>query len=259
MSLFGVPMEDMTVDEFLERIEQLIDRPEPALVSPINADQLNHCYERRWLRDFIAGADLIHVDGAGVQLGLRLKGQHLRHKLSTNEIIYDLARRWEHSDYSIYFLGGPEGQAERAAQYLWRRFPKLNIIGWHHGYFPERDAASLIEQINALNPSVLFVGFGCPLQEWWIRQHRERIRVPLVWPVGNLTSYLGNVPTAPLWMKRNGLEWVHRLALEPKRLWRRYLVGNPKFVWRVIKHERLHLPNPYWAKGEGKPAPRQVN
>jgi exopolysaccharide biosynthesis polyprenyl glycosylphosphotransferase len=123
----------------------------------------------------------------------------------------------------------------QAAERLTRQFPGLRIVGTHPGYFPASKTDAVIEQINRVRPHILLVGMGVPTQEKWLWQHRERLRVPVLWGVGALFDYYAGVtPRAPAWLRRLGLEWSFRLFVEPKRLWRRYLFGNAFFMIRTL-------------------------
>ncbi|TML25261.1 MAG: WecB/TagA/CpsF family glycosyltransferase, partial [Actinobacteria bacterium] len=118
--------------------------------------------------------------------------------------------------------------------------PDLRIAGTHHGYFdPESPHADrVVEDINASGANLLLVGMGTPKQELWVQRRAEQLDVDVLWTVGALLDYMaGRVPRAPRWLADHGLEWIFRLAMEPQRMWRRYLLGNPIFLSRVM-HER---------------------
>jgi N-acetylglucosaminyldiphosphoundecaprenol N-acetyl-beta-D-mannosaminyltransferase len=111
------------------------------------------------------------------------------------------------------------------------------IVGWHHGYFdkegPENDR--IVEMVGRVKPNLLFVGFGMPLQEHWIRANFERLSANAILPAGSMIEYAsGQKATAPHWMAENGFEWLFRLVQEPGRLWGRYILGNPLFMLRII-------------------------
>ena len=130
--------------------------------------------------------------------------------------------------------------SDSAAENLVRRFPRLRILGSHHGYFDQTtdstDNQALVGMINALKPDILVVGLGMPLQEKWLKENWESIEARVALTGGAGFDYVsGGLRRAPAWMRRIGLEWLGRLLIEPSRLWRRYLVGNPKFFWRVIR------------------------
>jgi len=202
-----------------------------------NVHVLNTAYRDSELRRILNQAHLIYCDGAGVKLGARLLGHHLPERMTGADWVYDLCRSCERTGATLYFLGGEPGVADDAAQVLTARYPALAIVGAHHGHYdhngPQNDA--VIAEINALRPDILFVGFGTPLQEKWLDHYSELLDVPVIWAVGALVDFVaGNKPRAPQWMLDHGLEWLYRLWSEPQRLWKRYIVGNPLFLWRVL-------------------------
>jgi len=203
-----------------------------------NIHVLNTAYDDAELRRILNQADLVYCDGAGVRLGARILGRYLPERMTGADWIYDLCLVCQDKGVTLYLLGGEPGVAAEAARILTARYPDLGIVGTHHGHYdhngPENDA--VIAEINALHPDILLVGFGTPLQEKWIDRHFERLQVPVVWAVGALVDFVaGKKPRAPRWMLDHGLEWLYRLKTEPRRLWKRYLVGNPLFLWRVLK------------------------
>jgi N-acetylglucosaminyldiphosphoundecaprenol N-acetyl-beta-D-mannosaminyltransferase len=128
--------------------------------------------------------------------------------------------------------------ARQACARLVQTYPRLGVVGTHHGYFePGSDHDDrVVEDINARSPSILLVGMGTPKQELWVQRNAERLNVDVLWTVGALFDVVsGKVPRAPGWLADNGLEWIFRLAIEPGRMWRRYLLGNPVFIHRVQK------------------------
>ena len=145
--------------------------------------------------------------------------------------------------WRIYFLGAKPGVAHRAADRLISRYPRLQI-DTHHGHFDKmadsRENRLVVDQINEFRPQILILGFGMPLQEKWILENRDKLNVNIAFSVGALFDYLsGDLPRAPRWMTDNGLEWLSRLVIEPRRLWKRYLFGNPLFFWRLFRHHHL--------------------
>lgn len=244
ITILGVPIDEYTTIEFIEKLEHLIDEPKQALVCPVNVDMLNQSFNNSWLRSFISSADIVQAESSGILLGAKLQGKSISSKIVSNELIYSLAKEWEAKNYSVYFLGGPEGQAKAAVDKLHKLYPNFKVAGYHRGHLNEVETSEVIRLINIAKPSVLMVGFGCPIQEEWIAKYRSSLNVPLLWPIGNLTSYIsGTAKTAPQWMKDFGLEWLYRLYQEPYRMWKRYIIGNPLFVFRVLWHDRLKMKN----------------
>ncbi len=137
----------------------------------------------------------------------------------------------------MFFLGAREGVAGEAARKLEAAVPGLKVHS-HHGHFDKNDASSreVIEMVNRSGASVLLVGFGMPLQEIWITRHRAELKPLIVFSVGALFDYAaGNVVRGPRWLTQHGFEWMTRLVIEPRRLWRRYLLGLPEFGLLVLR------------------------
>lgn len=181
-------------------------------------------------------ADVVWCDGVGILLAARLLGKRLPARMTVPNFIDEVCRQCVIAAKSLYFLGGEEGVARLAAEVLQRRHPGLKIVGSHHGYIraPEIEER-VVEEIRRLAPDLLLVGMGSPQQELWIARNLHGLNVKVGWAVGALFDHLsGKVPRAPQWASAHGLEWLHRLMVEPRRLWRRYLLGNARFFAAVI-------------------------
>jgi N-acetylglucosaminyldiphosphoundecaprenol N-acetyl-beta-D-mannosaminyltransferase len=201
-----------------------------------NVHVLNTAWTDSELRDVLNRADIVYCDGAGVALGARLLGYRLPGRMTGADWIEPLCEACAREGVSLYFLGGRPGVAGRAARRLEARHPGLRVVGAHHGYLAEPQVgAAAIAAVNAAHPDILLIGMGTPTQEKWIATHRHELEVPVVWAVGALFDFVAEVqPRGPRWMLDNGLEWLYRLWSDPRRLWRRYLLGNPLFLARVV-------------------------
>jgi N-acetylglucosaminyldiphosphoundecaprenol N-acetyl-beta-D-mannosaminyltransferase len=136
---------------------------------------------------------------------------------------------------SLFFLGGIAGVADAAAKVLITRVPGLKIAGTHEGFFQEAESETLVTRINDTRPDILLVGLGSPRQEEWVDRWHEYLDVPVCWSVGALFDYFAErEPRAPRWLCRYGGEWIFRLMHRPSERWRRYLVGNARFVWTIL-------------------------
>jgi len=210
-----------------------------------NVYSFNLAYEQAWLRDFFNQADIVRLDGAGVRLGAWILGYQTSSRMTWADFAWDLAKFAALRDFTFFFLGARPGVADKAAANLKARFPDLRILGTHHGYFDKTPGSAeneaVIDQINAVKPNILIVGFGMPKQERWLLENWERIDANITLTGGAVFDYIsGELRRAPRWMTDNGLEWLGRLLIEPRRLWKRYIIGNPLFMWRVLK-QRLGL------------------
>lgn len=194
----------------------------------------------------LSKANLVFCDGFGVYVASRMLGGAIPERFTYADFTEKLARTCHANGASMFFLGAKEGVAARAASNLTAAIPGLSIQ-WHHGYFRKDDESSrrVIDIVNQSGASVLLVGFGMPVQELWITAYREQLRPLVVFSVGAAFDYAaGAVARGPHWLTQHGFEWLARLAIEPRRLWRRYLLGLPEFallVGRQWMNSRLHL------------------
>jgi len=167
----------------------------------------------------------------------QLRG-HWARRVYGPDVMLALCARAAEAGWPVFFLGGAEGVAERLAEALRRSCPGLRVAGAVGPPFrkptPDEEQA-LVERLNASGAELVFVGLGCPKQEKWMADHRERLTAPALLGVGAAFDFhTGRMPQAPRWMMRAGLEWLYRLLQEPRRLWRRYLILNPLFLAHVV-------------------------
>jgi exopolysaccharide biosynthesis WecB/TagA/CpsF family protein len=178
-------------------------------------------------------ADPVLRDGVGVEIGARLLKKRLAHNFVGTDFVPGLLRHLAPEPVRVFLFGAEPGIAERAADALRALGPYIRIVGTVGGYGAFSRVA---DRVRAARPDVLLVALGNPLQERWIDEHQASLGVPVSIGVGALFDYLaGRVPRAPGWVLRLRAEWLFRLVVEPKRLWRRYVMGNPRFMWRVLR------------------------
>ncbi|MBP9501070.1 MAG: WecB/TagA/CpsF family glycosyltransferase [Candidatus Promineofilum sp.] len=240
INILGVQVHPLTVAELHAQLADLIEEGKRAQVLNVNVHGLNLAAQNPWLQDALNDAEIVFCDGAGVILGARLLGHHIPERITYADWMWQLGEFAAEHGYTLYFLGAGPGVAQRAAERMQERIPKLKIIGTRDGYFeketghPENEA--VIREINEKRPNILVVGMGMPVQERWLHDNWGRIDANIALTGGAVFEYLsGNLRRAPTWMTNNGLEWLGRLVIEPGRLWQRYLVGNPVFLARVLR------------------------
>jgi N-acetylglucosaminyldiphosphoundecaprenol N-acetyl-beta-D-mannosaminyltransferase len=174
---------------------------------------------------------------AGAEHMSRVYGPDLMLEVCSRSV----AEGWKH-----FFYGGKEGVPELLEARLTGRFPGLNVVGTHSPPFrdlTEAEAGAVAEAINAANPDFVWVGLSTPKQERWMDANISRLQAPAVLGVGAAFDiHAGLLPQAPGWMQRRGLEWLYRLLKEPRRLWKRYLGNNPRFVWKVLRRPPRLVP-----------------
>ena len=233
-------MDPLTVEDLHAEIGRLVRGRRRGLVLNANAHCLNLCYEDRALRAFFNGAEVVFCDGAGVMLAARILGGRLPARITYADWAWRLAGFAAAEGFTLFFLGARPGVAQAAARRLRERHAGLEISGVHHGYFdhsagsPESEA--VVEEINAAAPDILLVGLGMPLQEYWLLENGGRLDASVALTGGAVFDYVsGRLSRGPRLLTGNGFEWLARLLVEPRRLWRRYLIGNPLFLLRVMK------------------------
>ena len=211
----------------------------PLLVTYLNAHCSNLAARDAEYRAAVNRFGLVYADGQGVVWGSRALGAPVPERVNAGDFIPDFCRLCASEGIRLFLLGSYEGVPERAAQTWSKAAPGLTVAGTRHGFFTPEEEESVAAQINAARPNILIVGMSAPRQELWTLRWAQRLHVPVIWCVGALFEYFSDTRLrAPVWMRRAGLEWLFRLALEPRRLWRRYLVGNARFVWRVLRARR---------------------
>jgi N-acetylglucosaminyldiphosphoundecaprenol N-acetyl-beta-D-mannosaminyltransferase len=247
VNVLGVGVDPLRVEDLHAEIGRLVRGSKRALVLNVNANCLNLCHEDPALRDFLNRAEIVLCDGAGVMLAARILGGRIPERITYADWAWQLAAFAAAEGFSLYFLGARLGVAQEAARRLQHRYPALKIAGAHHGYFdhsvgsPENEA--VLQDINASSPDILLVGLGMPLQEYWLMENQHNLNASVLLTGGAVFDYVsGRRRRGPRLLTGSGFEWLARLLIEPRRLWRRYIVGNPLFLLRVLK-QRLSRAN----------------
>lgn len=239
VDILGVPFARLTPETALDRIEALYGRDRPAFVAHANVHTVNLAQDDRSYLEALRAADLVLNDGKGVMLAAKMLGAPFPADLNGNYMGPVLLQRAADRGWPVYFFGAKPGVAERAAHLLEDRIPGLKVVGSHDGYFQPDQETDVVAEIASASPGLLYVGLGNPAQERWIVRNLDATGAKVAVGVGAFFDFqTGEVKRAPGWMNRIGLEWVHRLFKEPKRMWRRYILGNPWFLWRVLGQRR---------------------
>jgi len=239
--IFEIPIDLGRPDELLRMVTGWVGSGRRRRVMYVNAHVLNQSQERPALRRTLQDADLVYCDGYGVRIAAKALELPTPHRMTGADWIWTLAALCEESGHSIYLLGSEPGVTREAAARLRRWYPGLRVAGSHHGFFAidSPHAERVVEDINERRPDIVLVGMGTPKQEDWVQAYCDRLDTDVLWTVGALFDYVsGRVPRAPGWLADNGLEWIFRLGVEPQRMWRRYLLGNPVFLSRVLVETR---------------------
>lgn len=235
ISILGVRIDNLSMQRAIEAIEAMLDSKETKQVSFINPQNINVTFQQPEYKAVLANSDLILADGFGTKLAGKILKRPLRQNLCGTDLFPRLCEALSQSGKSIYLLGAAPGAAEQVAEWVRAQYPDLTIKGSAHGYFTESDEPEWVRSIAESNADVLVVSMGTPTQELFIHKHLQSLNVGVAIGFGGLFDYFaGRIPRAPQWVREIGMEWMYRLIQEPRRMWRRYLIGNGVFIGRVL-------------------------
>jgi len=236
LTLFDLPLVNATQAEVLDHLDA-VERPQgrPYRVAFINAHCVNVMASDAHYREVLRSADILLPDGSGLSLAAKMVGGHFVANLNGTDLYPVLCERLARSGRSLYLLGARPEIAAAAGAAMQARYPGLIIAGTRDGYFKPDEIPAVIAAINASGADTLLVGFGVPAQDLWLAKHAPQLATRLSLGVGGLFDYYsGRIPRAPLLFRKLGVEWLWRLAQEPGRLAKRYLLGNFSFVARAM-------------------------
>jgi N-acetylglucosaminyldiphosphoundecaprenol N-acetyl-beta-D-mannosaminyltransferase len=240
VDILGVRVHCTSTTRLLNAVADLVADAQQRIVLYVNAHCLNVAQEDTEFRSVLNAADLVYADGVAVVWASRwLHGCQMEKATGADWIepfcALAQARRWR-----VYILAGQPGVAAKARTQLEARYSSLYIVGTSDGYFVERSETEVLRHIAETRPDVIFIGLGTPRQEKWLAARREELPAGVYWVVGALFDYLAGVERrAPGWMRAFALEWAWRLLINPIGKGRRYLIGNPLFVLRVVRQRLL--------------------
>lgn len=244
--ILDVRVHRVTLAAVCEQMEAFIRSGRPHQIVTVNMDFLRLARQDAAFHAVVNAADLVVPDGVPVLWAARLLRRPLGERVTGVDLVEQGAALAATRGYRVFLLGAAPGVADAAAAALVQRYPRLCIAGTYAppiGPFTAEEDARMVAAVRAARPHLLFVAFGAPRQELWIHAHLDDLAVPVCVGVGGTFNFLsGAIPRAPVWMRRAGLEWAHRLAQEPGRLWRRYLVHDLPLFLRLVGAGLMPLP-----------------
>lgn len=243
----GLPIDRLTLDGAIRAIGDLVSSGRGGAIFTPNVDHIVEYQDNPRFREAYDAASLSLVDGVPVLWASHLIGEPLPEKVSGSDLVLPLLRHAAKHGWRVFLLGGGEGVAELAKRALEDAIPGIAVTGTLSPRIDMRQTSesrlSIVEAIGRAEPHLVIVALGAPKQELFIHETRETLRPAVLIGLGASLDFIaGTVPRAPAWMSRSGLEWLFRLSREPRRLWRRYLVRDPRFLLILARTLRQRQP-----------------
>lgn len=236
-SVVGIPFDNLSMAQAVTRICDAVQWPGLTRVAFINADCVNLASKNAAYREALQTADYVFADGIGIKIAGQLVGCPIKENVNGTDLFPRLCGALAGTGIRLFLLGGRPGVAERVRDWIESHTPGVTVCGLRHGYYSASEQDDVIREMDRCRAEIVLVAFGAPKQELWIRDVLSRSQVRVAIGVGGLFDfYSGRIPRAPLWIREMGLEWTYRLYQEPRRLWRRYVIGNVAFLMRVVVH-----------------------
>ena len=228
----------LTLDETIKEVEKIIGRGVPTQHVVVNASKVNLMEVDNELAKIVNDCPLINADGASIVWAAKKLGVPLTERVTGIDLFQELVKLSAEKGYKIYLFGAKEEVVVKVKAIFEERYSGIRIVGYRNGYFTEADESQIVADMAASGADMMFVAFSSPKKEYWVHKYLDQVGIPFVMGVGGSFDVVAGVTDrAPKWMQDHGLEWFYRFIQEPGRLWKRYIVGNAKFVLLTLKYK----------------------
>lgn len=236
----------ISMKETINRVEEIIARKVPTQHVVINASKVNLMEKNPKLKEIVNSCPLINADGASIVWAAKKLKIPLKERVTGIDLFLKLIELSNEKGYRIYLFGAKEEVVLKVKSIFEKKYPNLKIVGYRNGYFTEKDEPAIVTNMAESKADMLFVAFSSPKKEYWVNKYLSKINIPFVMGVGGSFDVVAGVTArAPIWMQNCGMEWLYRFIQEPRRMWRRYIIGNAQFValtYRtVLKNKKSHI------------------
>jgi|AntAceMinimDraft_17_1070374.scaffolds.fasta_scaffold19165_2 N-acetylglucosaminyldiphosphoundecaprenol N-acetyl-beta-D-mannosaminyltransferase len=233
LEIFNLYLSPYSNREIIRRIDEYLLSKEYHYQVSINVNKLVECQQNIKLKKVLNNADISNADGMPIKWYAKLKYGINIPRMGGLDYMDICAERFPDKRY--FFLGATDGVLSKVVKYYREKY-HLNIVGYRNGYFPREEEAQVVEHINSCRPHFLFIAVGTPQKEYFLYENRDRLKVCFAIGVGGAFDIIaGKIKRAPAWMQDIGFEWLWRLSLEPRRLWKRYAISNSKFIYYLVR------------------------
>lgn len=228
----------VSMDESIDYVERIIKERIPTQHVVINALKINLMEADPKLAEIVNACPLINADGASVVWAAKRLGIPLKERVTGCDMFQNLVRVAAEKGYKIFLFGAKEEVVTKVKSIYEKQYPGIQIVGYRNGYFTEKDEPEIVKQMHDSGADMMFVAFSSPKKEYWVNKYLNEIGIPFVMGVGGSFDIVAGVTErAPKWFQEHDLEWFYRFIQEPKRMWKRYIIGNTKFVALTYKYK----------------------
>lgn len=240
IKILNTTIDVLSLNETIDLVEKYVISKTPLHLMGVNADKINEVNKNELMKEIVNKCGVINADGASVVLASKYLKKQLPERVAGIDLMQDLIKLSEMKNYSIYLLGAKQKVVEKTYELLKEKYPNLNIKGIHNGYFKEENWLEISNELKELKPDFVFVGITSPIKEYLIEFLQNDGNNCVFMGVGGSFDVIsGNIARAPKWMQKLNLEWLFRVIQEPKRLFKRYFIGNAKFIKDVMKEKYI--------------------
>lgn len=239
---FNIHLHPLRRSDFKQIIEKHLKTSTKIIIQHgINAASIIEILQNVPLINVYNSSDLINIDGYSMVWGLRFLGFKVPERVACPDLANDLLAMAEENEFSLFLLGATETNLQLAIIELLKKYPRLKIVGYRNGYFSKTEEIEIVSMINQVKPDIILMGMPSPQKELFAHNHKSQLCSKYIFGVGGYFDIIsGKFKRAPVWIQKMGMEWFYRFAQEPKRMWRRYLIGNFKFViWIFIERFKI--------------------
>lgn len=238
IKILNTYVDNLSMKETVQEVDQYIRENRPLHLMGVNADKINMLNDDERLKKIVNGCGVINADGASVIWAAKRLKKPLKERVAGIDLMQQLLILAEKKGYSIYLLGARQKVTERTTEVIRNRYPEIKIAGFRNGYFSKNDWPIIAQELKDSGAQIIFVGITSPLKEYLVEYlQKEGVEAVLMGVGGSFDVVSGKIPRAPLFMQKAGLEWLFRVFQEPGRLWKRYLIGNTRFIISVYREK----------------------
>lgn len=239
VEVMGAPVDPWTMGQTVAATDALIKDGRFAHLIGVNADKLLQMRDDPGMDACVRRCEVVNADGASMVMAADRLGVALPGRVAGIDLMWELCALAEREGHRVYLLGAKAEVVGKAAEVLAERYPNMTIAGYRDGYFKDEEFDAVVAEVEQARPDIVFVGITSPKKERLIERFRELgARGAFVGVGGSFDVVSGNIPRAPMWMRRANLEWLFRMLQEPRRLVRRYVVGNTRFYLLLRKEAK---------------------